>query len=78
VSGSSSGWWKETDLLKTETNPMTRMNGIAIESRSSWSHVKFPGIMVSTQGKVRKISATIKISRQINEEDKARHLELGR
>jgi hypothetical protein len=36
--------WEQANLMETEADPTTRMDSVAVKSRSSGSHVKPPGV----------------------------------
>ncbi len=64
--------WEQADLTETEADPTTRMNSVAVKSRSSGSHVKLPVQATPTGSEVREIGATREVGGQIDEEDEAR------
>jgi hypothetical protein len=62
--------WEQADLTETEADPTTRMNSVAVKSRSSGSHVKLPGVAAPIGGKIREIGTTREIGGKVDEENK--------
>ena len=72
------GRWKQADGTETHADPATRVDGVVVEGRRGWSHVKAPRSGTEGKSKVGESGATIKISGEVNEENKTRELELRR
>lgn len=62
-------------MLKTHVDPATRMDGIVIEGRKGWSHVKTSGFRAEAQSKGREKSNTaVEIIRESDEQDEGRRV----
>jgi hypothetical protein len=63
--------WEESNLTKAKTDPTTRVDGVPVKCRSSWSHVEPPRVTTPIQSESREINAACKIGGKIYEEGKA-------
>ncbi len=63
---------EQANLTETKADPTTRMNSVAIKSRSSGSHVKLPGGATPIGSEIGEIDATREVGGQIDKKDEAR------
>ena len=64
--------------METEAHPVAHMDGIVVESRGSRTHLQMPEIRLPGKSQIGERNAAVEVSGQINSQNEAGQLKVGR